>query len=160
MKIEGLGPPQQPEPNSKKADEAKRASNPIGATKNEPDKIDLGRSDKDQSGVYTSSLKQGAGAIQDRPRNLDLVRAQSDNGYYDSPQARSETSDKLIDSDDFREVVQEYHSANRAADRRPEIPGINSDKISDIRQKAASGFYNDPANFGAFVDKIIKRFGL
>jgi len=160
MKIEGLGPPQQPEPNNKEADEAKKALNPAEAAKSEPDRIDLSRSDKNQGGIYTNDLRRGAGAVEQGPKDLDKVKRQTDSGYYDTPQAKTETSAKLIDSGDLSEVVEDYHRSNLAGETRPETADARVDKITEMKKKAASGFFNDPANFGAFADRIMRRFGL
>lgn len=160
MKIEGFGPLQQPEPRNKKADEAKRAANPADMPKGEPDKIDLSGTGKDRSGIYTSDLKQGASSINDIQKDLEKVKKQSQNGYYDTPQARSETSEKLIDNDDFKEVVRQYHLAKLADESGEMTIQDRPDKIAEIKKKVAEGFFNNPANYGAFADRVIKRFGL
>jgi hypothetical protein len=155
MRIEGLGPVGQPEPKDKKTDKSPKPANTT------QDKVDLTSAEEKINGTgYGDNLKSGKTAPGERAENYAQIRRQTSFGYYDEPEVIKSTSDKLIESKALNDIVQKYHKANKTDQLGTTTTEIRQDKVTEIKRKLAQGFYNDPANFQSFAQKIIDHFGL
>jgi hypothetical protein len=162
MKIEGLGAPQQPDPKGKKIKNIDRSDKAKTSLPQSADSIELKKEAKDASKIsYKPNLAQAEQqAPADTSKNLSELKQKSSEGYYDSREIREKTSDKLIASNELKDVVKDYHLSEEAKKILSQIPEIRHDRIADVNQKIASGFYDNPSNFGDFADKIISYFGI
>ncbi|MCP4581753.1 MAG: flagellar biosynthesis anti-sigma factor FlgM [candidate division Zixibacteria bacterium] len=161
MKIDGLGVPQQPDNKAKRAKAAEKSEKAIENQKPTSDSIELSKTKKPgtESG-YTREIQKGAQTEKNAKRDLTEVKNKTTNGYYDKPEARAKTSEKLIDSEDLKEVVDRYHISNYSKEILANTPEVRHEKVAEAKQKISEGFYNNSENFGAFADKIIKHFGI
>jgi hypothetical protein len=155
MRIDGLGPVGQPEPKDKKSDKSPKAANtPL-------DKVDIKSSDnKVNNAGYGDSLKSAIMAQVERFENSTQIRRKSASGYYEDSEIMRSISDKLIDSNELSDVVKEYHQANKTRNIESSKSEIRQEKVDEVKKKIEQDFYNDPANFEAFAQKIIDHFGL
>jgi anti-sigma28 factor (negative regulator of flagellin synthesis) len=155
MRIEGLGPIQQPDPKNKKTGDAAKKSD------SRPDSVELANKSQEASKAgYSDNLKKGRPIQSAQSTDINQVKQQTDSGYYDTPEIRSGISENLIDSDELKDVVQEYHKSNLAKEIQSKPVEIRHEKVAEVRTKLADGFYNNPSNYGSFADKIISYFGL
>lgn len=155
MRIEGLGPIGQPEPKDKKSEKAVKPSNtPL-------DKVDIKQQDNKigQAG-YGESLKNALAAQAEKFENSAQIRRKSASGYYEESEILKTISDKLIDSSELKDVIKEYQQANKVRTIQSTESPVRQDKVDEVRKKMEEGFYNDPANFNSFAQKIIDHFGL
>jgi hypothetical protein len=155
MRIDGPGPIGQPEPKDKKTDKSpKTANTPL-------DTVDIKSSDsKVNDAGYGDSLKNAIMAQVERFENSTQIRRKSTSGYYEDSEIMRSISDKLINSKELSDVVKEYHQANKAKNVESSKTEIRQEKVDEVKKKIEQDFYNDPANFGAFAQKIIDHFGL
>jgi len=161
MEIDGLGAPQQPDPKSKKLKSAERSDKSKENQKTVPDSIELAKDKKPTSAPgYAQDIQKGVPSEKKTEKDLSQVRQRTTNGYYDKPETKEKTSDKLIRSDELKEVVDQYHLSNLTKDILSKTPDIRYDKVAGAKKRMAERFYNSSANFGAFADKIIKHFGV
>lgn len=152
MRIDGTGLPDRPAYNGKKTSKPSKQS--IGRL----DSISLQKQSNDDRYIYSSMLQKN------RDRNKQILselmtefRKLSEQGFYETEEVRQKTSDKIIESSEFKDIVAHWAVNHMSSDKKIEDED-SADKISRIRLKAAAGFYNDPANFGSFADKIMKHF--
>jgi hypothetical protein len=155
MRIDGMGPIGQPEPKDKKNDKTpKTANTPL-------DKVDIKSSDnKANDAGYGESLKSAIMAQVERFENSTQIRRKSSSGYYEDSEIMRSISDKLIDSNELSDVVKKYHQANKTKNIESSKSEIRQEKVDEVKKKIEQDFYNDPANFEAFAQKIINHFGL
>jgi hypothetical protein len=152
MRIDGLMPIQQPDPKGKKTSETKKAA------EIRPDKVQLGN--KAPEAGYAEELKKGRPVQSTPSQDVQEAKQRNEKGYYDTPEVKQATSEKLIDSNELKDIVQNYHESNLAKEIQSTPVEVRHDKVAEVRQKLSDGFYNDPSNYGLFVDKIIGHFGL
>lgn len=155
MRIEGLGPIGQPDPKDKKNEKAaKPTSTPL-------DKVDIKQHENKigQAG-YGESLKNALAAQAEKFENSTQIRRKSASGYYEESEILRSISDKLIDSSELKDVVKEYKQANKLMTIQSTESPVRQDKVAEVRRKMEEGYYNDPANFNSFAQKIIDHFGL
>ena len=161
MKIEGLGAPQQPDPKGKKTKGVDRADKAKEASKQTADSIELKKDTKEVSkAAYSPNLARTDQPVTDIGKNISELQQKSSDGYYDSREVREKTTDKLLASNEMKDVVNDYHLSEEAKKILAQIPDIRHDRIADVNQKIAAGYYDNPANFGDFADKIISYFGI
>jgi hypothetical protein len=162
MRIEGLGAPQQPDPKGKKTKDVDRADKAKDGLKQSADSIELKKDAKEvgKAAAYKPNIARAEQSATDTGKNLSEVKQKTSDGYYDSREVREKTSDKLLASDDMKDVVKDYHLSEAARQALDQIPEIRHDRIADVNQKIAAGYYDNPENFGNFADKIISYFGI
>jgi len=153
MRIEGLGPLQQPDPKEKKPEKNQKQQNAS------PDRVEIAkRGTKAANAGY--EVKRPRPTESNRTRDFSNVKKRSSNGYYEKPEVRQSTSEKLIDSKELGDVVDKYHQAFRANELGKKSPEIRHDKVAQVKRKVAEGFYNNPQNYDPIAKKIIHHFGL
>ena len=161
MKIDGLGAPQQPDPKSKKPKPAEQSDKARENQKTVSDSIELVKDKKPALPPgYTQDIQKGTTSEKRTEKDLSQVKQKTTNGYYDKPETKEKTSDKLIHSGELKEVVDQYHLSNLTKDILSKTPDIRHDKVAGVKKRMAEGFYDSSANFGVFADKIIKHFGV
>lgn len=161
MKIDGLGAPQQPDPESKKPKPAEQSDKTKENQKTVSDSIELAKDKKPALPPgYTQDIQKGTTSEKRTEKDLSQVKQKTTNGYYDKPETKEKTSDKLIHSEELKEVVDQYHLLNLTKDILSKTPDIRHDKVAGVKKRMAEGFYDSSANFGVFADKIIKHFGV
>jgi hypothetical protein len=155
MRIDGLKPFGQPDPKDKKTDKTpKLANQPL-------DKLDINSSDnKVNKAGYGESLKNAIMAQVERFENATQIKRKSASGFYEESEIMQTISDKLIDSNELSDVVKEYHKANLAKISEVSESQTRQEKIAEVKKKIEEDFYNNPANYEAFAQKIIDHFGL
>jgi hypothetical protein len=155
MRIDGLGPVGQPEPKDKKNEKTPRPiEKPL-------DKVDINQ----QEGMigkagYGESLKNAIIAQVERFENSTQIRRKSTSGYYEESEILKTISDKLIDSKELKDIIKDYQQANKTRAIQSADPSIRLDKVAEVKKKMEEGYYNDPANFDSFAQKLINHFGL
>jgi hypothetical protein len=163
MKIEGMGAPQQPDPKGKKNRNIDRADKAKDALKQSADSIELKKEAREtgKAAAYKPDVaRTEQPTTTDSGKNLAELQRKSSDGYYDSREVREQTSDKLLASNDLKDVVNDYHLSEATKEIMAQIPEVRHDRIADVNQKIAAGYYDNPANFGDFADKIISYFGI
>jgi len=161
MKIDGLGAPQQPDPKNRKPKSAEQSDKTRENQKPGSDSIELTKNKKPASTTgYTHDIQKGTPSEKRAEKDLSHVKQRTTNGYYDKPETKEETSEKLIRSEELKQVVDQYHLSNMTKDILSKTPDIRHDKVAGAKKRMAEGFYDSSANFGAFADKIIKHFGV
>jgi len=154
MRIDGAGLPYRLSRDEKKSERA--ANKPSG----QHDSIALRGASRRENPVYSIEVRQPA--KENKPLSgemLGQLRSRSSDGYYEKDEVRRLTSEKIMGSAEFSDVVSDYFRT-RVSGSNIVNSGNNEEKIAEIRKKAATGFYDDPANFGIFAEKLIKSFGL
>jgi anti-sigma28 factor (negative regulator of flagellin synthesis) len=155
MRIEGIGPIGQPEPKDKKNEKSPNPAN-TGL-----DKVDITSSEEKINGAgYGDSLKNAIIARGERAESYARIRRQTSSGYYDEPDVIQSTSDKFLESMELIDIVDEYHQANKTNQIGESTTEIRHEKVTEIKKKLEQGFYDDPANFQSFAQKLIDHFGL
>jgi len=155
MRIDGLGPIGQPEPKDKKP------GKPLKPADTQLDKVDIKQPEnKISEAGYGQTLKNAIAAQTDRFDSSTQIRRKSSTGYYDESDILKAISDKLIDSKELKDVIKEYQLANKIKAEQAPDPAIRQEKVAEVKKRMEQGYYNDPANFGNFAQKIIDHFGL
>ena len=161
MRIDGLGIPQQPDPKDKKTKSVDKSDNIEKSTASNPDLIDLSSpKTKTESVGYAEKIREAFLADKNQSKHLTSVKHKVVSGFYDTAKARESISDKLIDSEDLKPVIRQFHSARANGSAKTEKMEAHDAKITRIREKVAEGFYNNPDNFQTFADKIMAYFSL
>lgn len=161
MKIEGLGLPQPPDPKGKKAKEIHQAEKTADQQKKSADSIQLSKSAQKQiEASYAEKIGKGGNADTENVRDLSEYKQKSAQGYYDSTESKEKTSEKLIQSEDLKDVIKEYHYSNIENRNIDNSAEVRHDKVAEIKKKVAEGFYDDPLNFGSIADKLMNYFGV
>lgn len=161
MKIEGLGLPQPPDPKGKKAREIKQADNTAENQRQVSDSIQISKNAQKQvEASYVQKIRKGGESEAENVRDLTEYKQKSAQGYYDSVESKEQTSEKLIASDDLKEVIKEYHYANVVNENIDYSAEVRHDKVAEIKKKVADGYYDDPTNFGNIADKLMNHFGV
>ncbi len=154
MRIDGSGLPVRFNRENSKSE--RRADKPS----EHHDSIDLRKTVEPENPVYSIEIRRSDDEGKKLPIDiLSELRHRSTDGYYDKDEIRRRTSEKIIDSAEFSDVVSDFYNS-RVSNDAAKYSLNNEEKIAEMRKKAATGFYDDPANFGAFADKLIKYFGL
>jgi hypothetical protein len=65
---------------------------------------------------------------------------------------------QAVDSSKAAEHKQDLVGSQDSSNER--TADVRHDRVARSKRKLASGFYNNPANYGHFADKIICRFGI
>ncbi len=154
MRIDGAGLPYRLSGDEKKSE--RTAKRPAG----QHDSIAIQRTSGGENPVYSIEIrrpikenKELSGEI------LNELRSRSSDGYYEIDEVRRLISEKIMGSAEFSDVITDYYKSRVSAG-----DAVNSvsdeEKIAAIRKKTATGFYDDPANFGIIAEKLIKSFGL
>jgi len=161
MKIEGFGPPQQPEPKGKKPGTSGKQEKTAKKQTVDSDSIDLVKSNKllDKAG-YSDKVQKSGLPDQGIKKDLVEVKLKSSFGFYDTDKVKEETSEKIIDSRDLENVVEEYHLSNLSKEILAKASDVRHEKVAEVKQKIAEGFYDDPANYSLFADKLMDHFGM
>jgi len=161
MKIEGFGPAQQPEPKGKKpgtSGEQEKADKKQTAN---PDSIELAKSYKqtDKTGYFDKVQKS---TLHNHGIKKDLVevKQKTSSGFYNTDKVKEETSEKLIDSRELKNIVEEYHLSNLSKEILAKTSVVRHEKVAAVKQKLAEGFYDDPANYSLFADELMDHFGM
>ena len=161
MKIEGLGIPQPPDPKGKKVKETEKADKAQEIQRPISDSVELNTGKKQiNSAGYSQQITQGGASDITSKKDLSELKDKTTNGYYDKQEIREQTSDKLINSDELQDVVEEYHLSNLSKEIISKSSDIRHDRVADAKQKIAQGYYDDPQNYGSIADKIMNHFGL
>ncbi len=161
MKIDGLGAPQQPDPKSKKPKPIEQSNKTRDNQKAAPDSIELAKGNKPAVAAgYAQELQKGIPSEKKPDKDLSQAKQRTTNGFYDKPETKEKTSDKLIHSEELKEVVDQYHLSNLTREILSKPPDIRHDKVASAKKRMAEGFYDSTANSGAIADKIIKYFGI
>ena len=161
MKIEGYGPTQQPDPKGKKSGTSGKQEKTAEKQAANPDSIDLAKSSAQLEKTGYSDKIQKSG-LQDQGIEKDLIEVnhKTSSGYYDTDKVKEETSEKLIDSRELRNVVEEYHLSNLSKEILAKTVDVRHEKVAEVKQKMAEGFYDDPTNYSLFADKLMNHFGM
>ncbi len=161
MKIEGMGIPQQPDPKGKKIKETKQAEKSQETQKPVSDSVELNKGKKQiQNAGYSQQIAKGGASDIASKKDLSELKDRTANGYYDKREIREETSEKLIDSNELKDVVKEYHLSNLSKEILSKDSDIRHERVADAKQRIAQGYYDDPQNYGNIADKIMNHFGL
>lgn len=161
MKIGGLGVPQQPDPKARKPERADQSEKANDNKKPVSDLIELSKSGKPaaESG-YAKEIQRGGQSESNANRDLSEVKNRTTNGYYDQPETKEKTSDKLINSEELKDVVDEYHLSRYSQEILAQTPVIRHDRVAEVKEKMTRGFYDNDENYGLFADRIIEHFGI
>ncbi len=161
MKIHGFGIPQQPDPKDKKVKADEKPDQNRDIQKPASDSVELNKSKKQiRNAGYSDKITKGGTSDIASRKDISELKDRRAKGYYDKLEIRERTSEKLIDSNDLKDVVKEYHQSNLSKEISSRESDIRYQKVADARQRVAEGYYDDPGNYGKIADKILKHFGL
>ena len=161
MKIEGMGAPQQPDPKAKKLKANTKTDGTRDTSRPKADSVELNQKNKQlEKAIYSPELAKGGTSDLSTRKDVSELRDKTANGFYDNYETRARISDRLIESEELKGVVEEFHLSNLSKEILAKSSDIRHDKVADVKQKIAQGFYDNPQNYGGFADKIINHFGL
>lgn len=73
------------------------------------------------------------------------IRGRVESGYYNSEDVRREIAGAMLDgSGSLREVVDEVTEIRSARSQLDAVPDVRADRVQETRERAASGFYDQP----------------
>lgn len=159
MNIEGLGPSQQPDQKNKKLSTSEKPENTVQKNAVNPDKVELAnaKSLSKQAG-YSDKINKETIKDQNARNQLYEIKQKTSSGFYNTENSKEITSDKLINSELLKNVVEQYHDSAPSNELGADASDIRYDKIAEIKKNISIGYYNDQTNYGAFADKIITHF--
>ena len=89
---------------------------------------------------------------------IEEVRQRVASGFYDSDDVRREIAGAILDSD-MRPVVDEIGVVRQAKQQLDSVPDTRSDRVNEARERATSGFYDQPevreATADGFIDELV-----
>jgi hypothetical protein len=104
------------------------------------DSVEISRPAQDAAGL-TETLK--AAPETPNPR-IGEIRERVQSGYYNTEEVRREIAGALLDTDGIRPVVEEVVEVRGAQRQMADVPDMRDDRVAESRERAASGFYDQP----------------
>jgi len=159
MKIDGLGSLQPVDPKNKNDNAAK--TDKQTATDSFADLVELAATEGSvNSAGYTDIKPAGTDELKSSSARLDRISHYLQSGYYDRQNIRERLSEKVIVSTDFGGIVSEYKQAGNTGNITGDTVEVRHSKIAEVQKMIDEDFYNNPASFGMFDDRIIDYFGV
>ena len=104
------------------------------------DSVEISRPAQNAAGL-TETLK--AAPEVPNPR-IGEIRERVQSGYYNTEAVRREIAGALLDTSGIRPVVDEVVEVRGAQRQMADVPDVREDRVAESRQRAASGFYDQP----------------
>ncbi|MEE3263410.1 MAG: flagellar biosynthesis anti-sigma factor FlgM [Candidatus Latescibacterota bacterium] len=90
---------------------------------------------------------------------IEEVRQRVASGFYDSDDVRREIAGAILDSDSVRPVVDEIGVVRQAKKQLDSVPDTRPHRVNEARERATSGFYDQPevreATADGFIDELV-----
>lgn len=161
MKINAFGPPPQPDPKDDKRKVSKQPDKPVGKLKPGSDTIDLAKGNiQSKQTSYNSRTHKSNVSNGKIKKDIVGLRQKSSFGHYDSIEVINKTSEKIIDSEELKDVVKQYHLSSLGTEKSAKTAAVRHEKIAEVKARINEGFFDNSENFGAIADKIIDHFGI
>jgi anti-sigma28 factor (negative regulator of flagellin synthesis) len=158
MKIDAFGPLQQPDPKEEKQKASQRDDRDKSFPPNKFDSIKINKDIKEPSSPGYAGRTGKSNSMNRSDKDIDDLKHKSASGYYDTYEIKDKTSEKLIDSQELEDVVEQYRLSSLSQEVASKKSVVRFEKIAEAKKKIADGFFNNPANFEAIADKILDHF--
>lgn len=136
MRIDGL-------PNLQKVSQPNQRTESTrqkGKTERADDSVELSPSAKNAAEL-TETLKTAP--EQANPR-INEIRQRVESGFYNTEDVRREIAGVMLDADGIRSTVNEVSELRSVQRQMADVPDVREDRVSESRERAASGFYDQP----------------
>ena len=80
---------------------------------------------------------------QANPR-IEEIRQRVQSGFYNSEDVRREIAGAMLDADSIRTTVNEVAELRSVQRSMADVPDVREDRVAESRERAASGFYDQP----------------
>jgi len=90
-----------------------------------------------------------------RQGRVEAVRQRVASGYYDRPEVREAIADAVLDSGVIDAVAQEVQEARTAKRELANVPDVREDRVSQARQRVATGFYDSVGTRADVADSVL-----
>jgi len=88
-------------------------------------------------------------------QRLDEIRARVQSGYYNSDEVRQQIAGALLQSDGLRGVAEDVTQVRIAREKLQDVPDVREDRVSDARQRASTGFYDQNQVRSDTADRVL-----
>ena len=147
MRIDGLPNLQKVSQPSQRNDSAK----PRARADRADDSIEISRSAQ-EAGELAEALKAAPEPVNPR---LGEIRQRVQSGYYNTEEARKEVAGALLDADSIRPVANQVAEVRSVQRQMDSVPDVRADRVAETRERAASGYYDQPQVRQQTADSII-----
>lgn len=149
MRIDGL-------PNLSKVTQSNQRSEAIRQkpTAGRADSVEISRPAK-AAAELTEALKTAP--EQPNPR-IGEIRERVRSGYYDSEDVRRQIAGVMMGADGLRPVVNEVAQVRAMRRELDSVPDTRADRVAEARERAGSGFYDQPQVRAETAQRIIDEF--
>ena len=136
MRIDGL-------PNLQKVSQPNQRTDSTRArarTERADDSVEISTGAKNAAEL-TETLKTAP--EQANPR-IEEIRQRVQSGFYNSEDVRREIAGAMLDADSIRTTVNEVAELRSVQRSMADVPDVREDRVAESRERAASGFYDQP----------------
>lgn len=148
MRIDGL-------PNLPSTQQTNQRNNAVGKKKADVrsgDVVEIS-SDVQETAGLAAALKAAPETNLDH--RIQEIRTRVQSGYYNSDEVRQQIAGAMLQSDGLKEVVEDATQVRIAREKVQELPDVREDRVSDARQRASTGFYDQSQVRSDTADRIL-----
>ena len=95
-----------------------------------------------------------AESTETNPR-IDEIKRRVESGYYNARQVREQIADALLDSPGMQKDVSDVTVFKGAQEALDAVPDVREDKVSEVRQRVESGFYDQGEVQRDVADRVL-----